>query len=335
MALFDWLFGGTSEPVQENRPLPRATGYWRPPVAAPSRLRFSHDPRVPEGDFRFIALDVETACSDAASICQIGIACVQPDNQIRTFSMLVNPGTRFDAFNTQLHGIGPAHVVDAASFPDALDALLPLLSRHHLVQHSNFDKQAVTAACGFCGIAIPDLRWSDSVRIARRAWPELKGNGGHGLANLKRTLNLEFQHHDAGEDARAAALVVLHAEAHLQLSFEDLIRPAAKSRHTPAIDMTGDPTGALAGSVVAFTGALSMSRSEAAAIAARAGMSVKAGVINQTTHLVVGDQDLTLLAGHAKSSKHRKAEDMQRAGHPIRIIGESAFKILVSGAQAR
>ncbi|OYW42192.1 MAG: exonuclease, partial [Rhodobacterales bacterium 12-64-8] len=62
--------------------------------------------------------------------------------------------------------------------------------------------------------------------------------------------------------------------------------------------------------------------------------SVKAGVTKETTHLVVGDQDLSVLAGHTKSSKHRKAEDMQRAGHPIRIIGESAFKSLVAKSKA-
>ena len=335
MALFDWLFGRTPKSTQQSQP--EHMEEFRPsPIIIPASARpaFSHAVRVPEGSFRFVALDVETACSDAASICQIGLACVQPDNQIQTFSMLVNPGTRFDAFNIQLHGIGPDHVADAPRFPDALDALLPLLSRHQLIQHSNFDKQAMNAACGFCGIDAPDLRWADSVQIARREWPELKGNGGHGLANLKRTLNLEFHHHDAGEDARAAALIVLHAELHLRLPFEELIKPAARKSYSATITMDGDPTGALAGSVVVFTGALGMSRSEAAELAARAGMSVKAGVTKETTHLVVGDQDLSVLAGHTKSSKHRKAEDMQRAGHPIRIIGESAFKSLVAKSRA-
>lgn len=335
MALFDWLFGSTLKLTQQRHPNSARVEFQPTPIVrTPARPAFAHAPRVPEGSFRFVALDVETACSDAASICQIGLACVQPDNQIQTFSMLVNPGTRFDAFNIQLHGIGPGHVADAPRFPDALDALLPLLTRHHLIQHSNFDKQAMNAACGFCGIDIPDLRWSDSVQIARRAWPELKGNGGHGLANLKHTLNLEFHHHDAGEDARAAALVVLHAELHLRLPFEELIKPAARKSYSAAITMEGDPKGALAGSVVVFTGALSMSRNEAAELAARVGMSVKPGVTKETTHLVVGDQDLNVLAGHTKSSKHRKAEDMRKAGHPIRIIGESAFKSLVAKSKA-
>lgn len=289
---------------------------------------------IPEGDFRFIALDVETACSDAGSICQIGLACVFPDNRIHTFSTFVNPGTRFDPFNVRLHGIGPDHVSGALRFDELLERLFPLLSRHHLVQHSNFDRQAVNAACRSCGTAAPDFRWADSVTIARRAWPELKGNGGHGLGNLKKVLDLDFHHHDAGEDARAAALVVLHAEAHLNLSFDELIKPARK--HYPAaITREGDPAGALSGSVVVFTGALSISREEAAAMAAGVGMDVKSSVTNKTTHLVVGDQDLNVLAGHTKSSKHRRADEMQSAGHPIQIVGETEFRTLVTNFEAK
>ncbi len=193
------------------------------------RPDFQHISRIPDSDFRFIALDVETACSDAASICQIGLACVQPDNGIQTFSMFVNPRTHFDPFNIRLHGIGPDHVADALPFQEAFETLLPLLARHHLIQHSNFDKHAINAAHRFSGLEPPALRWSDSVRIARRAWPELKGNGGHGLANLKQVLNLQFHHHDAGEDARAAAMVVLHAEEHLAMAFNEIALPVPKT----------------------------------------------------------------------------------------------------------
>jgi DNA polymerase III subunit epsilon len=333
MAIFDWLFGRTPKPIQrdQDRPTP-AVG---PTIArASARPAFDHTHRVPVGTFRFVALDVETACSDVASICQIGLACVQPDNQIQTFSMLINPRTRFDPFNIQLHGIGPDHVAEAPHFPDALDVLLPLLIRHHLVQHSNFDRQAVSAACNRCGISTPDLRWSDSVTIARRAWPELKGNGGHGLANLKRSLNLEFHHHDAGEDARAAAMVVLRAEKHLAMPFEQLIVPRPKTSFPAKQTRAGKADGSLAGATVVFTGSLGMSREVAADLAARAGMDVKETVTRKITHLVVGDQDVRVLAGHMKSSKHRKAEEMRDAGHPVRILTESEFRKLVTDAGA-
>jgi DNA polymerase-3 subunit epsilon len=47
--------------------------------------------------------------------------------------------------------------------------------------------------------------------------------------------------------------------------------------------------------------------------------------------LVVGDQDLRVLAGKEKSSKHLKAEMLIRQGQSIRILGESDFMRIVSG----
>ena len=168
---------------------------------------------LPEGDFQFIALDVETACGDCASICQIGIACVGFDDTILTWSTYVDPLMSFAPFNVDLHGIGPETVRGAGSFAQVWPEIVPLLSRHPMVQHSRFDEHAINAACEAQGLPRPLLTWHDSVTIARRAWPELKGSGGHGLANLKQVLNLDFHHHDAGEDARAAATVVLRAQA--------------------------------------------------------------------------------------------------------------------------
>lgn len=52
----------------------------------------------------------------------------------------------------------------------------------------------------------------------------MRGNGDQGLASLKQRLDLVFEHHDAGDDARAAAEVVLRAEgvqpARMQPSFQ-------------------------------------------------------------------------------------------------------------------
>jgi DNA polymerase-3 subunit epsilon len=55
--------------------------------------------------------------------------------------------------------------------------------------------------------------------------------------------------------------------------------------------------------VVVFTGELSMSRSEAADLAARVGMTVKAAETRKTTHLVVVDQDLTVLQAQVSGRK--------------------------------
>lgn len=164
-------------------------------------------------NLRFIAVDVETAGYDIASICQIGLAFVGFDGSITTYSAYIDPCTPFAAGNTRLHGIDAATVRHAPSFQMVLPDLRQLLEAYPLVQHSRYDEKAFGAACQLARLPLLKSVWSDSVKIARQAWPELRGNGGHGLANLKTVLGLHFRHHDAGEDARAAAEVVLKAEA--------------------------------------------------------------------------------------------------------------------------
>jgi DNA polymerase-3 subunit epsilon len=134
-------------------------------------------------------LDVETACSDAAIICQFGLACVQRDNRIQTFSMVVNPRSHFDPFNIGLHGIGPDHVADALPFYEAFETTLPLLARHHLIQHSNFDKRPSIPRIVFWGLNRRPFVGTNASGLPDRRWPELKGNGGHGPANLTQVSN--------------------------------------------------------------------------------------------------------------------------------------------------
>lgn len=165
----------------------------------------------PEGPFRFMALDVETANNDRATICQIGVACVRPDNSIETWTTYVDPQVDQWVF-TGLHGISAVTVKDAPTFPEVLKLLDAALGGYKVYQHSTFDQTAIAAACARTSLCVPSWEWCDSVQVARNAWPELRGNGGHGLANLKDFLGLTFKHHDAGEDARASAEVVLLAE---------------------------------------------------------------------------------------------------------------------------
>lgn len=77
---------------------------------------------------------------------------------------------------------------------------------------------------------------------------------------------------------------------------------------------------------------MSISRTEAANLAANIGCSVGSGVTKKTTLLVVGDQDISKFAGKDKSNKHTKAEELILKGQDIRIIKESDFVELVNHA---
>ena len=64
----------------------------------------------------FVALDVETANADLASICQIGTATFQQGKIIDEFSTLIDPEDYFDPMNVYIHGITEDDVRNAPSY---------------------------------------------------------------------------------------------------------------------------------------------------------------------------------------------------------------------------
>ena len=54
---------------------------------------------------QFIAIDVETANADMASICQVGIAKFADGQLVEVWSSLIDPEDFFDGINMAIHGI--------------------------------------------------------------------------------------------------------------------------------------------------------------------------------------------------------------------------------------
>jgi DNA polymerase III subunit epsilon len=269
----------------------------------------------------FVALDVETANADYSSICQIGIAEFVNGQISNKWSTLINPEAYFDPFNISIHGISEEDVKNAPTFDKIYQELFERISDKITVHHMPFDKIAISRACLENNLNIINARWLDSAKIARRTWEQFACRG-YGLANIADFLKLNFEHHDALEDAITAAKVVLHACERNHISIEDwFIRISQPTE----IHLEGNPDGLLYGETIVFTGTLSLPRKEAAQIAASMGCHVDDSVTQSTTILVVGTQDAFKLAGYEKSSKHRKTEDLIQKGIPIKILSEKDF----------
>ncbi|MEO2015364.1 MAG: exonuclease domain-containing protein [Fuerstiella sp.] len=287
---------------------------------------------------KFIALDVETANADLASICQIGIAIFADDGSVEQWESLVDPEDEFDSFNIRLHGIDESSVVDAPTFPSLAEAFVEMLSDTVVVHHTHYDKAAIGQVFRKYDLEPPTVRWLDSARVVRRTWSQFSQRG-YGLGPVTEHLGIEFKHHDAAEDARAAGEILLHAVRETGMSLDEWMvrvgkpiasRPSRAGEESHYVSREGNPEGPLFGEAVVFTGTLSMTRSEAADHASAAGCDVKGAVSKKTTLLVVGDQDIRKLSGHKKSTKHRKAEELILTGHPIRILCEADFLSIVS-----
>ena len=281
---------------------------------------------------RFIALDVETANPDMSSICQIGIVHFQDGKPVETWSSLVDPQDYFDDVNVSIHGIEKEDVCGAPIFKQISAEINRRVEGQVVAIHTAFDRSAITQATSRHGTTPPECFWLNTASVARRAWPEV-AQRGYGLAPLAVKLGIEFKHHDAAEDARAAGMILVRAMTEMGLDlvgWMDRVKGPIDPSHDGSVARDGNPEGPLYGEVVAFTGSLVIPRHEAADRAARAGCETSNGVTKHTTLLVVGDQDIHMLNGHEKSNKHRKAEELIAKGKPIRILTETDFLSMVA-----
>jgi DNA polymerase-3 subunit epsilon len=283
----------------------------------------------PIPSFDFLAIDVETANADFASICQIGLALFENGKICGTFKTYVDPEDYFDDFNIDIHGITPEMVIGSPTFGQLADSLRSLIEKQIVVHHTPFDRTSLNQAADRSHLPPFNCRWLDSAKVYRRTWETWRENGSR-LNTIACHLGIEFRHHDALEDARAAGQVVLFAIEKSGISLSDWLKVANEPiQSSIKFSQAGNPNGSLAGEVIVFTGALSISRAIAAKLAAEAGCDVTDGVTVKTTILVVGDQDIRRLAGQEKSSKHRKAEQLIQKGAALRIVPEKDFLKMV------
>lgn len=280
---------------------------------------------------RFVAIDVETANADMSSICALGAVEFDGITQCDEHYWIIDPDDYFDPIHTGIHGIDEFAVLGAPKFDEIFSDIFRMSHNKIIVSHTHFDRVAIHRTIERYGLDFPDWQWLDTARVARRTWPDC-AHRGYGLRDLCGRIGFEFEHHNALEDAKAAAQVLLAAMLDSGLDLEGWLDRARQPLSGPEDrrpKRAGNPLGPLFGEVVAFTGALAMTRAEAANTAAARGCEVTPGVTQRTTILVVGEQDARSRPAHDRSLKHRKAEELIRKGFGIRIMSEPAFMRLL------
>ena len=177
----------------------------------------------------FAALDVETANSDLASICQIGIATVESGRVSHVWTRLIRPPGRFERRHIEIHGITSDAVAAAPVFGEIHGEIARRLPRL-VVTHTRFDVAALTQECHRSCLPVFQRVWLDSSLLPNRAWPGRFPRGSRGLAAIAARLGIEFRHHDAGEDARAAAEITLLSLTAGGFSLENLVGTRGRCR---------------------------------------------------------------------------------------------------------
>ena len=173
---------------------------------------------------KFIALDVETANSSPATICQIGLAWFEEGNLVNTWSTYVNPNCDFRPINIRIHGIRPETVESSPCFCDIADDLRQKFSQNVIVHHTHFDRTAITQALEKHCLPDFECTWIDSSTVARRAWQKYSVRG-FGIADICADLGIDLgDHHDALSDAIACGKIFQQAMIESDLTFDKWVR---------------------------------------------------------------------------------------------------------------
>ena len=285
----------------------------------------------------FIVVDIETTGLDADFAHIIEIAAIKVrkgSDQHETLTALVNPDIKIPKKITKITGITQEMIDKDGEEPaSVINEFLDYFDDHRLVfYNAPFDMKFLRKAAAQVGRTINNPV-SDALKMARNAFP---GRKSYKLSDLAKDAGLNTANaHRALADCEMTLIVYAGAAATLE-SAEETASQSNKKVYPASIKATaGKLDGHLSGETAVFTGELSISRSVVAAIAVNAGCAVAGNLSKKTTILVVGDQDMSLLAGHSKSSKLRKAEEMNQkmidAGNQpvIRILNESKFMALI------
>lgn len=160
----------------------------------------------------FTAIDFETANSNAASACAVGLVKVRDGRIEDRASWLIRPPAEHGAFlpfNIKIHGITPEMVADAREWGEQLSALREFIGDDITVAHNaGFDMGVIRAACAATITPTPKLRYLCSVQVSRKTYDI----PSHRLPLAAEAAGFgPFAHHEALADAEACAAIISDA----------------------------------------------------------------------------------------------------------------------------
>ncbi|MFB9163562.1 exonuclease domain-containing protein [Arthrobacter psychrochitiniphilus] len=293
----------------------------------------------------FTAIDFETANNYRASACAVGLTKVKSGQVVEQVSWLMKPLPGYADFlpiNVGIHGITAAHVRNMPDWRGIHGPMMDFIGGDALVGHNvSFEKSVISKANEASGLPATNLDFHCTLTLARK---HLQLDH-YTLSDVVGALELPaFNHHDAGDDARASALIAIElarrsGAATLSALWPEAKNEAAKLPSYYAVGYTrkladlpppnpqANPYGPLFGQTIVFSGDLAaMPRVQAQDASAAKG----ATIANSTTKKVTMVVSAEVLGGGRPSAKVKRAAELASAGQDIRIISELQFLRLLA-----
>ncbi len=158
----------------------------------------------------FAAIDFETANSNRASVCSVGVVVVRDGVIADSFYSLIRPRPNYySRFTTAVHGLTAADTDSAPDFEDVWREVAPRIEGLPLVAHNSpFDEGCLKAAFNVYDMPYPDYEFHCTCRASRRVFGRQLPN--HQLHTVAAACGFDLRrHHHALADAEACARIAL------------------------------------------------------------------------------------------------------------------------------
>lgn len=155
----------------------------------------------------FTAIDFETANSSRSSACALGLVQVRDGVVTAEYDWLIDPRQRFDGMNIAIHGITPSMVKGKPTFAELWPTIEPLLQGEIVIAHNaSFDMSVLRYCLDDSSLSYPDFKYMCTYLLGKKMLQELPS---HKLNVVSEHFGIRLKHHDALDDARASALILL------------------------------------------------------------------------------------------------------------------------------
>ena len=158
---------------------------------------------------KITVIDFETANTNRASACSIGIAVIEAGEITTRVERLIKPPKGIGWFREDfigIHGITHEDVCDVPGFDIVFQELRPHFENTLLAAHNAvFDMGVLGSLLRHYGIPF-SCDYFCTLAASRVVWPNLPA---HDLGTVARHLGVELDHHNAGSDANATARMIL------------------------------------------------------------------------------------------------------------------------------
>ncbi len=157
-----------------------------------------------------VAIDFETANDDLISACSVGLAEMEGERVIRSYYTLLTPASPyFSPKNRSVHRHTAADVAGAPTFSDVWPTIRAFIGESLTIAHNApFDIGIIKALLNHYALEVPPIRYTCTLKLARKAWPTLNG---YSLPLLSSYFNFPYRPHHALDDAINCGLLFAKA----------------------------------------------------------------------------------------------------------------------------